>query len=313
MSLPLLLLLFCCCRAPAVMAQAADPAIMPCDSCTDPHAQQHWWTGIGLNCPTGGDAGDCDICASKGNTAEATAACTQADSAEECCALCMQWNSGRLPGGHKPGNSMKCHSWFYRKNDKWCGLKNCDCPGKCGSAALDDNFVSGTACVSTGSKWGWPILQLFASITALYAIGGVLYMTRVKGKAFRIPDAIPHLDQWVALGGLCQDGIDLVAHSLGLRKGAARQRGGHGAPLLNGDQRQESKSKHKSKSKKKTKEKRHTNLQANELSGSNARAGSSGSTRTGPSAASPTAGGVLTETANSTASAAGGRWVKVDR
>ena len=118
--------------APGSMAELPPTT---CDSCVKPTMKVNWWVNTGLNCPNDADdLGTCDICVGKGNTPEATKACQTAATAEDCCNMCMQWNAGHLPGGHVPGNALKCHSWFFRKNDKWCGLKNCAGPGKCGAA-----------------------------------------------------------------------------------------------------------------------------------------------------------------------------------
>eukprot|EP01047_Picozoa_sp_COSAG01_P047489 COSAG01_NODE_4540_length_4935_cov_7.083333_3_plen_327_part_00 len=284
----------------AAVVAAADPSVpaaASCNSCTSPAMQQEWWAKTGLNCP-GEQGGACDICTLPGNTAEATKACVTADSAEDCCTRCMQWNAGFLPGGHKPGNAQKCHSWFFSISNKWCGLKNCDGPGKCGDAASGDNFVSGPACVSSADKWGWPVVQLLFSAAAIYTVGGVVYMTRVRGKPLRFPDAIPHLEHWTALVGLCRDGTGLVAHTLGVRHGkvgTTRQSGGAEAFLLPAQQQQKSSrsSKHKSKQKAKGKAK--------------ARSDSTSRTTDAPSASDP-----QQAAATSTASAAGGRWVHVD-
>ena len=156
----LLLLLLLLLLLPPSLATSSEA---PCSSCVDPAMQVNWWENTGLNCPSGGDAGLCDICAGKGNTPEATKACQAASSAEECCAMCMQWNAGHLPGGHKPGNALKCHSWFFRKDDKWCGLKNCDGPGKCGPSG-------------EGS-----IVRLSVALAHCLTVGACIFLCHVSG------------------------------------------------------------------------------------------------------------------------------------
>lgn len=271
--------------------QSSESVAVACDSCQNPAMKAQWWENTGLNCPTGGDAGLCDICVDKGNTPEATKACQTADSPEECCSLCMQWNSGHLPGGFKPGNDFKCHTWFFRKHDKWCGLKNCDGPGHCGDVVKGDDFVSGVAC-GDSDTWGWLFLKLIAGVASMYLVGGTLHATKVRGKAFRYPDAVPHLEGWRALLSLCKDGCQFCASNLGMQSRHASRQPLHSESQLHPS----SKKRHKHKRHKDKTEQSSSKQDKNQAS---------------PEHGAEQSDAKATATLRSVPSGSGGRWVHI--
>ena len=200
--------------AVSLLAAAQVPAppsseITACDTCTDPVVQKTgWWHGVGLNCPTGGDAGECDICTAKfGNSPAVVSACSTAQTEEDCCKLCTMWNAGLLPGGLAPGNTKPCTVWYFRKEGAggWCGLKDCAGPGACGPAASGENMVSGPAC---GTKAvGWTFVSLMLGAAFVYMCGGFLYAWKVSGQPLSFPQSHPHYAMWRNIGGLVMDGI----------------------------------------------------------------------------------------------------------
>lgn len=191
-------------------AQPAPPSeITACDTCTDPAVQKTgWWHGVGLNCPTGGDGGECDICTAKfGNSPAVISACSTAQTEEDCCKLCTMWNAGLLPGGLAPGNTKPCTVWYFRKEAAggWCGLKDCAGPGACGPAASGENMVSGPAC---GTKAvGWTFVSLMLGAAFVYVGGGFLYAWKVSGQTLSFPQSHPQYAMWRNIEGLVMDGI----------------------------------------------------------------------------------------------------------
>lgn len=204
-----------------------------CDTCTDPLIQKTgWWHGVGLNCPTGGDAGDCDICTPRfGNSPEVVKACQTAATEAACCQICTMWNDRRLPGGLLPGNDRLCASWYWRKAADgapggWCGLKDCAGPGQCGESATSPDFISGPAC---GTKAvGWAFASAILGALAVYVTGGTLYGWQVEGK-WPHWDAHPHHPRWISVGGLVLDGVAFAA-SGGERRPATKPSSGAAAP-----------------------------------------------------------------------------------
>lgn len=198
-----------------------------CDTCTDPAVQKTgWWHGVGLNCPSGGDEGLCDICTAKnGNSPEVVSACTTAQTEEDCCQLCTMWNAGRLPGGLKPGNTKTCSVWYFRKEGTggWCGLKDCAGPGACGPAASGENMVSGPAC---GTKAiGWTVVSILLCAAFVYVGGGVMYAWKVTGSPF-VPQSHPQYAMWHNIGGLVMDGV-AFSFSRGQRRRSASSQSGN--------------------------------------------------------------------------------------
>lgn len=204
-------------------APASTEDITSCDTCSDPNVQKTgWWHGVGLNCPTGGDAGDCDICTAKhGNSPQVVAACATAQTDQDCCQLCTMWNAGRLPGGLAPGNSKPCTSWYFRKegNGGWCGLKDCAGPGACGPAANGDNMVSGPACGTRAI--GWRFVSVLLGAAFLYVGGGVVYSWKVTGQPLRFPESLPQYPMWRNIGGLVMDGVAFACSSGRRRPGGS--------------------------------------------------------------------------------------------
>jgi hypothetical protein len=300
-----LLLLGLCCHCATAKAQTPPAAgYTACDSCRKPSMKQNWWKDTGLNCPVGGDAGLCDICVGKGNSAAVTKACQTAATPEECCELCMMWNDGYLPGGLRPGNSMRCTSWYFRTegNGGWCGLKDCEGPGKCGPAAPGPGMISGTAC-SQGGEWGWPAVVLVVGAGSSYLVLGLLYSSTVQGVA---PLALrlhshPHFERWVGVKALVVDGWLFSSGMLLRRRRPPRARlepllqpqGGGGAAMATGSA---------TKSKKEKKAKGHKQKKG----------GSSSPQPVSPPNATASSGSPSTMSSSSskhTAAGSGGRWV----
>ena len=300
---------------PSVAGQQppASDAVTKCDTCTDPNVQKTgWWHGVGLNCPTGGDQGDCDICAPQhGNSPEVVSACQTAATEAACCQICTMWNDRRLPGGLAPGNDRLCASWYWRKEGAkgWCGLKDCAGPGQCGPAATSADYVSGPAC---GTKaFGWAFVSVTLGALAVYVGGGTLYGWQVVGKPPHW-ESHPHHMNWVSVGGLVVDGLAFTA-SGGKRRRAANRpsSSGEGAPAkerLVAEEEPESRQSPKKKEEK-TKEKRPENKTKEKKRVKRAKEtpADSGSER-----ADPWQGVAAAEAAAaSTASGGGGRWVHV--
>ena len=207
-----------------------------CDTCTDPAVQKAgWWHNVGLNCPSGGDEGECDICTAKnGNSPEVAAACTKTETEQDCCQMCTMWNAGRLPGGLTPGNTRQCTAWYFRREGSggWCGLKDCAGPGACGPAASGDNMVSGPAC---GTKAvGWTFVSALLGVMALYIGGGMLYSWKVTGQRLRFPESLPQYAMWLNIAGLVTDGVAFTSSGGRHRGGTAPRRSGDRARQVDG-------------------------------------------------------------------------------